>query len=126
MAKTSLLGEADSKIQHIAKTVGALATIVAATGGACAWATAQVQSVITSKLEGIQVEMEKSDRKTEIQITRLELMTLIDTQPENVAEIEKVAKHYFRDLGADWYLTSIYSTWAREYGGNVNIVIGVD
>lgn len=125
-AKASLYEKADKRIRKWAGTIGAIATILTALAGVCAWASSQFAKAVSDQISSFQQEVRDADKKTEVQITRLELMTLIDTQPTNAAEIEKVAKHYFKDLGADWYMTSIYSNWAREYGGDISIVIGVD
>lgn len=125
-AKASLYDKADKHIRKWAGTLGAIATILASVAGVCAWASSQFARAVSDQISSFQQEVREADKKTEVQITRLELMTLIDTQPTNVAEIEKVAKHYFKDLEADWYMTSIYSDWAKEYGGDVNLIIGVD
>lgn len=125
-AKASLYEKADKRLRKWAGTIGAIATILTALAGVCAWASSQFAKAVSDQIGSFQQEVRDADKKTEVQITRLELMTLIDTQPTNAAEIEKVAKHYFKDLGADWYMTSIYSDWAREYGGDISIVIGVD
>lgn len=125
-AKASLYEKTDKRLRKWAGTLGAIATILTSVAGVCAWASSQFAKAVSDQISSFQQEVRDADKKTEVQITRLELMTLIDTQPTNAAEIEKVAKHYFRDLGADWYMTSIYSDWAREYGGDISIVIGVD
>lgn len=124
MAKKSLYDKADKKLQRLAATIGAIIAVVGALTGALGWVQTQFTNAVSSQMNDLKNEMQESDKRTEIQITRLELMTLIDTQPENIAEIEKVAKHYFRDLGANWYMTSIYSKWCQEYGGDASIVIG--
>ena len=126
MAKESAYDKADKKLQRASKTIGAIVALIAAATGICTWVSNQFQSIVSAQIADLSAEMQESDRKTEVQITRLELMTLIDTQPGNVAEIEKVARHYFYDLGADWYLTSVYSSWAKEYGGDIDIILGVD
>ena len=122
--KQSLYDKADKKLQRLAATIGAIIAVVGALTGALGWVQTQFTNAVSSQMNDLKNEMQESDRRTEIQITRLELMTLIDTQPENIAEIEKVAKHYFRDLGANWYMTSIYSKWCQEYGGDPTITIG--
>lgn len=125
MAKSSLYDKADKKLHRISGTIGAIIAIVGALTGALGWIQAQFTNAVSAQINELKEEMQASDKKTEMQITRLELMTLIDTQPENVTEIEKVAKHYFIDLGADWYMTGIFSRWCSEYGGDATIIIGV-
>ena len=41
----------------------------------------------------------------------------------HVVEIEEVARHYFYDIGGDWYMSELYSNWAKTYGGNPEIVV---
>lgn len=122
--KQSLYDKADKKLQRLAATIGAIIAVVGALTGALGWVQTQFTNAVSSQMNDLKNEMQESDKRTETQITRLELMTLIDTQPENIAEIEKVAKHYFRDLEANWYMTSIYSKWCQEHGGDPTIVIG--
>lgn len=125
-AKRKLFDRVSDRTSKVASLISAALVILGALTGVVSWAASQFTNAISSQMNEFREEVQASDKKTEVQITRLELMTLINTQPENVAEIEKVARHYFLDLGADWYMTSIYSSWAREHGGDISIVIGVD
>lgn len=122
--KESLYDKTDKKIQRVAGTIGAVIVIVGAVTGALGWANAQIQDAIASQISDLKGAMQESDKQQNQQITRLELMELINNQPSNVAEIEKVAKHYFQDLGGNWYATSLYSTWCHKYGGDPSIAIG--
>lgn len=124
--KESFYDKADKKLHRWAATIGSIIAIVGALTGALGWIQTQFTNAVSTHINELKEEMQASDKKTEIQITRLELMTLIDTQPDNVAEIEKVARHYFIDLKADWYLSGVYSSWAKEYGGDISIIVGVD
>ena len=126
VAKASLLSKydkADSKIQRISKTIGAIVVILSATTGACSWATAQFQSAISTQISELREEIQANNKKEEQQITRLELANLIHNQPNNKAEIEKVARYYFVILGGDWYMTGLYSQWADEHGGDISFIV---
>ena len=125
-SKESLYNKTDKKLRKISGTIGAIIVILGALSGILSWVQGQFTSAISRQISELEEKMQASDRKTEVQITRLELMTLIDTQPENVAEIEKVAKYYFNTLKADWYMTGIFSRWCHEYGGDATIIIGAD
>lgn len=124
MPKQTLLDKADKRLRKVAGAAGAVVTIATAMGGVFAWASSQFAAAVSSQISEFRGEVEAANKKTETQITRLELLTLIDTQPENVVEIEKVARHYFHDLQANWYMTSIYSRWCQEHGGDPTIAIG--
>ena len=44
-------------------------------------------------------------------ICRSQLLLLIADYPEDKVEIMKLAEHYFSDLKANWYMSSIFNTW---------------
>lgn len=124
----------DKNVQKWATRLGAIATIVGVLTAGGGWLIHQVDNAVASRIETqtteIQQEVQKlsekvdaQDKQTDLQLTRLELMNLIELDPTNVIEIEKVAKHYFIDLQGDWYLTSVYSKWAKQYGGNMDFVV---
>lgn len=111
---------------HITKTSGVLTAIVAIVGilaGVFTWLSNQVNQSVTAQLNTLQEEIESNNLSMSQQVTRLELLNLIHNQPNNRAEIEKVARHYFVELSGDWYMTGIYSEWANTYGGDVSFVI---
>lgn len=111
---------------HITKTGGVLTAIVAIVGilaGVFTWLSNQVNQSVSAQLNTLQEEVEANSLSMSQQITRLELLNLIHNQPNNRAEIEKVARHYFIELDGDWYMTGIYSEWADTYGGDVSFVI---
>ena len=113
------------KTKKIAGLVSAIMVIIGALTGALGWVNTQLQDVIASQIADLKNTVQQSDDQQNQQITRLELMELINNQPENVAEIEKVAKHYFQELNGDWYMTGLYSKWCHEYGGDPSIAAGV-
>ncbi len=125
MAKKSLYDKTDGKIQKWAKTISAVIVILGAVTGVCSWVSHQFATAVTSQISGFQQEMEQANTKHEQTITRVELIALIEHDPDNTAAIEKIAKYYFRDLNGDSYMLQKYSDWAREYGGDINIIIGV-
>lgn len=75
-------------------------------------------AAVSEQISTIEKQLDANTRAT----TRLELSMLIAHSPTNVLEIEKVARYYFIDLGGDWYMSAIYSEWAREYGGDLTFV----
>ena len=70
------------------------------------------------QFEGLRQEMKVEQKKDEQAITRLELMMLITHDPENVLEIEKLARKYFIDLEGDTYMSKMYSDYAKKYGAD--------
>lgn len=116
--------KADGKLQRMSKTIGALVVIIGAMASVSTWISDQFQSAISNQITDLRNEIQVSDRRTEQQITRLELANLIHNQPHNKAEIEKVAKYYFVNLDGNWYMTGLYSDWAKEYDGDVSFIVG--
>lgn len=124
--KESLYDRADKKLHKWAGTIGAIIAIMGALTGALNWAQAQFTNAMNSQMEGLKAEIQASDREQTQAITRVELLMLMTQDPENKAAIEKMARYYFKALDGDLWMTSRYSSWAREYGGDTTIVIGVD
>jgi hypothetical protein len=120
----SLYDKTDKKIQKWSKTVGALIVLIGAVASVSTWVSNQFQNVIATQIAGLRAEVQALDKRTDQQITRLELANLIHNQPHNKAEIEKVARYYFVKLDGDWYMTGLYSAWAKEYDGDVSFIIG--
>lgn len=129
MAKRALgttYDKADKKLQRIAKTVGAVTAIVAAATGVCTWVSNQFQNAVSVQISNLASEIKESDEEQAQAITRVELIMLIEHDPENKVAIEKMAKYYFVDLAGNRYMEEKYSEWAKEYGGDISFVIGDD
>ena len=124
----------DKSIQKWATRVGAIVTIIGALTAGGSWLVNQIDNNLASRIEEqtsqMQSEIQKmaekadeQDAQTELQLTRLELMMLMETNPYNIVEIEKVAHHYFQDLKGNYYMTSEYSDWCKKYGGDCDIIL---
>lgn len=120
---------ADKWVKRILGAIATLGTIIGLVGGITGWVTAQLDAHLDAKIETIATQIQtleeksdEADRKLELSSTRNELTTLISHSPENVVQIEMVAKYYFLDLGGDWYMSGIYSDWAKQYGGDTSFV----
>lgn len=65
----------------------------------------------------------EGQRKDELAITRVELMMLMTHNPDNVVEIERLAKKYFSPpLNGDTYMSQLYSDYAKKYGADHTFV----
>ena len=124
-AKRSLYDRFDKRAQRIAGTISAILVIGGAAFGAGAWLNNQVTSAISAQIADFRQEVKKSDDAQNQSITRLELMNLMQNDPTNVVAIEKLARYYFGELNGDQYMTGKYSDWAKKYGGDTSIVVGV-
>ena len=47
---------------------------------------------------------------------RTQLLVLIADYPQDASEIMRLAEHYFDDLEANWYMSSIFVTWLKDNG----------
>ena len=124
----------DENVQKWASRLAAVATIVGTLAAAGTWLISQIDNSLAAHIESQTNQMEEQvsslsnkvddqSKQTELQLTRLELMTLMDSDPDNVVEIEKVAYHYFRDLNGNSYMSSLYNSWCHKYGGDCGIML---
>ena len=111
-----------NKVVRASQVVTATTVLIGAVTAVYTWLDQRFVDKVSSQIDGLHEEMIKSDEKTDRQITRLELMNLIQNQPTNKVEVEKVARHYFIDLGGDWYASAFYSEWAEKYEGDITFI----
>lgn len=45
---------------------------------------------------------------------RIQLLIMLNHYSEDVAEIMRLAEHYFKDLNGDWYMTSLFNKWLEK------------
>lgn len=124
MTKKSLYDKADGKVQRWAKTISAIIVIVGALTAVCSWVSNQFAAAVSDQISDFQQEMENSNLRQERAITRVELIALIEHDPNNVAAIEKIARYYFGKLDGDSYMLQKYSSWAKQYNGDISIIVG--
>ena len=111
------------KIKKLAAIVSALGVIFGAFAGVGNWIITKVNAQSAEQITALEARLDEAHKESQLGITRLELQGLINDTPENRAEIEKLARYYFLELHGDTYMTSMYSKWATEYGGNIEIVL---
>lgn len=113
------------KFSKIAGFITSVTVILGAVMGGCAWASNQFTNAVAGQVQEFRDEVKAANDRQEQAITRVELSILMEHDPENVAAIEKMARYYFKELNGDLYMTSKYSDWAKAYGGDISIIIGV-
>lgn len=111
------------KIKKLAAIVSALGVIFGAFAGVGNWIITKVNAQSAEQITALEARLDEAHKESQLGITRLELQGLINDTPENRTEIEKLARYYFIELKGDTYMTSMYSKWASEYGGNIEIVL---
>lgn len=106
------------RIKDFSALISAVLVIGAALIGAGQWIVHEVTASTNQRVDSLESKINDNYTKDELATTRLELMVLMEHDPENVIEIEKLARHYFLDLKGNSYLTSVFSKWCREHGVN--------
>lgn len=123
-AKKSLYDKADGKVQKWAKTISAIAVIIGAMAGVCSWASNQFAEAVSRQISAFQQETREADAEMQQSITRIELLSLMEHDPENTVAIEKLAKYYFTVLKGDKWMSERYSRYAKEHGLDESFVVG--
>lgn len=123
-AKKSLYDKADKKVQRWAKTISAAAIIIGAVAGVCSWVSNQFAEAVSRQIGEFQQETREADAEMQQSITRVELLGLMEHDPDNTVAIEKLAKYYFTVLEGDKWMSERYSRYAREHNIDASFVIG--
>jgi len=121
--KENQFGKISENLKKISAVISAIGVIIGAFVGVGGWIVNQVNAESNEQIQALEARLDEAHKESQLGITRLELQGLINDTPENRAEIEKLARYYFLELHGDTYMTSMYSKWATEYGGNIEIVL---
>lgn len=120
----------DKWVKRVLGLIATIGTIVGIVSGVTGWVTLQLDThfdakiqAITEQINELNTQSDAADKRLELSNTRLELTTLMAHNPRNVIEIERVARHYFIELGGDWYMSQLYSDWAEKYGGDTSFIV---
>lgn len=124
VAKKSLYDKADGKVQKWAKTISAIVIIIGALAGVYSWASAQFAKAVSDQISAFQQETREADTEMRQSITRVELLSLMEHDPDNIVAIEKLARYYFTVLKGDKWMSERYSRYAKEHGLDESFVIG--
>lgn len=65
-------------------------------------------------------KIKSTQEQTILRVTRMELLSLMDKQPNNIDAILQVAEYYFIELSGNAYAHSLFEKWALEH----NVAIG--
>ena len=58
-------------------------------------------------------EIKKLCNVHEKDITRAQLLILIASYSQDISEIMRLGEHYFADLEANWFMSSIFAAWLK-------------
>lgn len=112
------------KVKDIAAFISAVLVIVTALIGAGHWIVKEVTASTNDRIDALEDKIDDNQEANELATTRLELMMLLDHDPNNVIEIEKLARKYFNPpLNGNTYMTSVISEWCNEHGIDCGTII---
>lgn len=118
-----LYDKTDKKLQRLAGTIGAIAMIIGAITGVFSWVQVQFTNAISSQIGEFRQEVKAANDSQDLAIMRLELMNLIQNNPDNVVEIEMLGKKYFNPpYNGDSYMSVLYSQWANARGLDTSFI----
>lgn len=75
------------------------------------------------RIDAVLQTIEKHSLETHEDTMRLQLLHLLEHQPENIDSIMTVAERYFCQLGQDWYMTNEFMAWAEKHNVNPDIAL---
>lgn len=120
--KETLYDKTDKKLQRLSKTIGAIVAIVGAFAALANWTSERFSSAVAAQIQEFREEVAESNRKQDLAIMRMELLTLMEHDPDNTVEIEILGKKYFQ-AGGNSYMSSMYSRYAREHGLDTSFIV---
>ena len=109
----------NAKTQRIVTTITSAGIIIGAFFGCSNYIVSQLDRHIQEQMSDVKEDV--ADIK--LSSTRNELLLMIEHNPNNVIEIERLAKVYFVDMKGDFYMTGLYSDWAKKHGGDTSFVV---
>lgn len=65
---------------------------------------------LADSIDSLKKKIDRQERDS----CRTQLLLLLSDFPDMTEEILKVAEHYFRDLDANWYMTTLFAKWCRK------------
>ena len=111
------------KIKDFAALISAIIIIGGAFIGGGKWLLTEANASTNARVDALEKKIDDNHISEKAATTRLELMVLIDNDPNNIIEIETLARYYFNDLNGNSYMTSIFSKWCKEHNANCEIVL---
>ena len=104
------------KVKDVSAFISAVVAIGAALLGAGQWIVHEVTASTNNRVDALEQKIDDNQQTNELATTRLELMMLLDHDPDNVIEIEKLARKYFNPpLNGNTYMTSVISDWCTKH-----------
>lgn len=118
------LKNVSQKVKDLSAFITAVIAIGAALLGAGQWIVHEVTASTNNRVDALESKIDDNQQANELATTRLELMMLLDHDPDNIIEIEKLARKYFNPpLNGNTYMTSVISKWCETHGIDCGTII---
>lgn len=115
-------------LEIIPKWAQQLAAFITACGiivGAISATIGKIQAAATADLRNDIDQLSQDVASIKLDTTRMQLLTLMTEDSDNVTDILKVAKYYFQDLHGDWYMSRMFSDWAEQHNIDVSDLVKI-
>lgn len=122
--KKPLIDKMSGRLQKTAATVSAIVVLLGAVGGFYSWTSQQFANAVSGQIQEFREETKKTTSQMLQTITRLELLSLMEYDPDNIVAIEKIARYYFVTLEGNTWVSRVYSKYAKEHGLDASFVLG--
>lgn len=66
------------------------------------------------EIEAKLAELEKATQENKMDATRVQMLLLMSDYPDDKQEILKIAERYFKDMGGNFYMDSLFSKWLKK------------
>lgn len=122
---TKMATKAKNKWDSLNESTQKIATIITSLlviGGAFFGATNYLENKLDEHISAQTNALKSELSEVKLSSTRNELLLMMQSNPTNVLEIERLAKHYFIDMNGNFYMTQKYSDWAKQYGGDTSFM----
>ena len=115
------LKDAPDIVKSVAATITAIGVITTALITCSSFISSKITESTNERLDSISKKLET----IELDTTRTQLLTLMNHYPDNESEILSVAYHYFRELDGDWYMSELFSNWAKERNIDISHIMTI-
>jgi len=118
---TKVISKARSKWESLNDGTQRLASIITAViviGGAFFGGVNYIVNKLDEHIQSQTSTLYSQMQEVKLSTTRNELILMMNNNPDNVLEIERLAKVYFVDMKGDFYMTGLYSNWCRQHNAN--------
>lgn len=99
------------RVKSFSALISAVVVIITTCGTVLAWFESKMTEKIDKRLYNIETVMDDVRQDT----VRLQLLQLMESDPNNIESILTVAHQYFIEMNGDWYMTEKFKKWGEEH-----------